>query len=602
MLYKNFLCKLFLLIFILSSFLGILGSFLLEKEKKYLAKVNEEYIPYSDYLKVKNFFEKENKTFHTKGETSKEYIHLESINQLINESLLRQFAKKNGIQASNEEVEKKVFSEEIFLENKVFSKSKFFDFLNRINLSIEEYYKIVENRIIFEKLEKMIEIFSYLLPKEIENLKKIFFQKRIATFLEISNNKEIDEQIVEKKEILSFYNTNKEDFFVPEKFFVEYVEVNLNDIRKKIEILDKEVLKWYEENKKNFYTSERKLYNIIEFKEKEEFKKISEKIRKRNFLDLENYYKIYNLDTENEVIEKKEDQNWIKFVEQSNLKKEGEISKIFYLDKKYYIIFLKKITPSYYVSFNKVKEKIIKFLKEEKSKKEYEKIKKKILEIVFKNSINEEEKNYISLYSKKSNWFDSRNFPIDISNYRIKEFILEKLFFQKNQLPFLNQEKEKLQVLTKVNFERKKLLSIDSVSNIIENKIKRKKFIEKNQKKSEKILENFDNNRSFLESIKKEYKNKLYRKEFEFSEKYYDPIANSVFSIPLLKEKNSYTFSYDKNDNYFLIVLEKIKYRDIDEREEKIFIEKMNKNMHNIYMKVLLSNLRNSAKIKFFKN
>ena len=235
---------------------------------------------------VNNF--KRNKENLTKVELNE--IANETIRNIANRYLILNAAKSMNIKVSNNVLKKKIIDNEVFQnksKNGEFDKNLYLNFVGNNFGNEEKYLEFLENQILIELISKYFEervsypknltknIYNKIEEKrsfQIASIDKIFFRSKLD-----NPNKDILEE---------YYNKNKEKYFFDERRSFSYIYVNLDSLKKNIDVTEDEILNAYEEQKEDFTTPEkRKVVQLFFNNEKlgnESFKKIS----KDNFKEI----------------------------------------------------------------------------------------------------------------------------------------------------------------------------------------------------------------------------------------------------------------------------------------------------------------------------
>ena len=186
-----------------------------------------------------------------------------------------------NIKVSNNVLKKKIIDNEVFQnksKNGEFDKNLYLNFVGNNFGNEEKYLEFLENQILIELISKYFEervsypknltknIYNKIEEKrsfQIASIDKIFFRSKLD-----NPNKDILEE---------YYNKNKEKYFFDERRSFSYIYVNLDSLKKNIDVTEDEILNAYEEQKEDFTTPEkRKVVQLFFNNEKlgnESFKK-----------------------------------------------------------------------------------------------------------------------------------------------------------------------------------------------------------------------------------------------------------------------------------------------------------------------------------------
>jgi len=135
-------------------------------------------------------------------------IIMMALNQAINDELIYQEAKKEGIEATKTEVAKFIRGIEVFKENGKFSKEKYIYFLSQFNISPQLFEELMRKQLSVQHIFTIITLGSYITKNEIKALvtdKQAKIYGKLIIFK--PSNLKISEQ-----EMKEFYEKNKRGF------------------------------------------------------------------------------------------------------------------------------------------------------------------------------------------------------------------------------------------------------------------------------------------------------------------------------------------------------------------------------------------------------
>lgn len=184
----------------------------------------------------------------------------ETMNELIEFKIYLDLAKKYDILIHDLEIKKYIEKQKAFHKFDKFDKEKYLSVLNEMEFSIKEYEDIIKDELMVDKFLKILLIINKDELNIINNLLSI----EDAIKLDIINVEENKEQIFEEKELLDFYNNNKEELFKKKKtFHIKYIELKDNNNS----ISSEEIEKYYKDNYLEKYFNGGKIVQLDEVKE-----------------------------------------------------------------------------------------------------------------------------------------------------------------------------------------------------------------------------------------------------------------------------------------------------------------------------------------------
>jgi peptidyl-prolyl cis-trans isomerase D len=183
-----------------------------------------------------------------------------ALNQVIQQTLLLNYADDLGITALNSEVVEKINEIDNFKQNGVFDKETYFKALQAINKKPTEFEKSIKKEIIISKLTKSLKMPSTNL--ELEALgASLYLQDKIKAKLVDVKNSEID---IKDETLKSYWESHKNDFLSEKSYTIESIKVNADSI----EVDEKSLEEFYNDNKSVFKGSDDKILSFEDAKEK----------------------------------------------------------------------------------------------------------------------------------------------------------------------------------------------------------------------------------------------------------------------------------------------------------------------------------------------
>jgi peptidyl-prolyl cis-trans isomerase D len=197
------------------------------------------------------------------------------LNQLIQQSLLTQLSKDMGIQATDDEIRKKIMSYPVFQKDGQFvgftQYRKILDW-NRIPLA--EFENSLRQEIIMEKVVDVITAGVSVTEDELwENYKNNNDTARLEYVTLGLDKVEWDEE-PDEEELEKYFLENRDAYRIPEKREADYYFIKTEDLKAKVEISESEIESYYDDNTARFKQPEQikasRIYLPFEEQEKED--------------------------------------------------------------------------------------------------------------------------------------------------------------------------------------------------------------------------------------------------------------------------------------------------------------------------------------------
>ena len=275
----------------LSFLVGGMSGYLFSSNDTYAAKVNGEVISQQDFLNRYNQeFEaraqREGEAFMAQSD-SPEFVtalRQSTINRMIDQELLRQYAKELKLGVSDEMIKRAIVTDPNFQVNGKFDNGVYQQVLQQNRLSSDGYAAILRGALTLEQMQSGVANSEFIVPVQAKNTAEVFFQKRSARLATLSLADEMAKQSVSDDEIKAYYEANQKSFVQPEQVKVQYIDLSGSQIEKGIEVKDVEIAQYYQDNKAQFMTQR---LAHIQFANEQDAKAAYDELQKgANFADV----------------------------------------------------------------------------------------------------------------------------------------------------------------------------------------------------------------------------------------------------------------------------------------------------------------------------
>ncbi len=211
--------------------------------------LNQAYAQFSQSMAGKNFNE--------------ELLKKQALEKLISDEVLLQHAENENLVVTDEAARKFVKTLEYFKTDDTFDNKKFKALLAAQQLSPKEFVNRVKKALVMEQFQRSVTESGFVTEKEIEGFFRIQNQKRNVEIISIALVKITDQPT--EQEVENFYQQNQQTFLTEEQASIEYIELSLDNLAKKIESSDEQLQTYYDENKEQYTTKERRKISHILF-------------------------------------------------------------------------------------------------------------------------------------------------------------------------------------------------------------------------------------------------------------------------------------------------------------------------------------------------
>ncbi len=496
--------KILLAIMVLSFALWGVGDILSSGNSQLAAKVGNEKISLDEfYIKFQQTVRDYNQNTNSNLSLKEAYelkLHNLLLQDLIYSRMVNDYAKKRDIYL-NEESLKSVISnlDEFKDSNEIFSNIKYKNFILNNFQSEEAFLSEIENSIFQGIIFESFNADNYINDAIINKLYDYEGEKRtISYFLLNKNEVKID---TNNNLINDYYLDNKSNYLIPEKTIIDFIEVNINDFKRKENINTVEAQDYYNNNIDQYTEEESRNIQFIRFSNESEAYDFYDAVVGKNINNFNEYIKIndFKLSTIEKFTGGTFSNNISEFIFKLDV---NTLSKpISYDDLGFYLFKVNEVNDEKVIDFETVKNEILEYLALEAAYQEFDGtinildellINDYTFDEIVENSVNikvSENIDFEQFVVKlgEENSFLDENTPVGfISEIIIKEniaYIYTVKEKQKSYVPDLEKIREKV-IIDYVAEQKNK--NLDKLSDEILNSIK----IEKENSFSEYVLKN----------------------------------------------------------------------------------------------------------------
>lgn len=190
-------------------------------------------------------------------------LKAQALEKLIKDEVLLQYVHAEGLTATDENIREFIKSLDYFKTDGKFDDSKYKSLLATQRISSNEFVNRVKNALVMEQFQHSIVDSSFATQYDVESYFKIQNQQRDIAYVSVLPQTSTEQP--KEEEIAAYYQQHQNIYQTPEQVSIEYVELSLPEIAKKIEVSDEKLKAFYEEQKDQFSTPERRKISHILF-------------------------------------------------------------------------------------------------------------------------------------------------------------------------------------------------------------------------------------------------------------------------------------------------------------------------------------------------
>ena len=213
----------------------------------YQRDVNKAYEQYSQNLQCMNIDEPT--------------LKAQALQKLIKDEVLLQYVHTEGLVVTDNEARDFIKSLPYFQVDGKFSEKQYKSLLGSQRISSTEFVNRIKNALTMEQFQHSVMDSSFATQFDVESFFKIQNQQRDVDYIIVPVSP-LNEQ-PKSEEITAYYQQHQDLFQTPEQVSVEYVELSLDELSKKVVVTDDKLKAFYEEQKDQYTTPERRKISHI---------------------------------------------------------------------------------------------------------------------------------------------------------------------------------------------------------------------------------------------------------------------------------------------------------------------------------------------------
>ncbi len=520
-------------------------------------------------------------------------IDQQTLGILINEAILKNEFKDFNLVLDDIIIAKEIkeYLPSIYDENNEVIDENLNSFLYNQNLDLESFVDIIRTQTLRDQFENII-------------FRNIDYPKQSLSNINIINNHERKIDLIKlpikefnlninqnEDQIKKYFEENIDTYNAKESRTIEYINIDPKSFIDNVNFSEFEIKEYYENNKNQFEVKEKRSFIQLNFLDKEDAKTLLNEIN-----NAKNYEEIKKIAVNNNVryneYKEIDDRGTLKEIANEAFKlKVNELSEIIESSLAYHIVFIDKIIPSYFVSYDEKKDDINQILKNDYSINYIQDLIEKIDEDLLNNlSINE----IANKYKLKINVIDEGKINDDFGmqeNLIVKKGFQENLNFVSNIYEGHDENSFFILNVVSINPERKQ--DYKTVREKVLEDWNKKEVIDNSLKYINEEINKNNNNNEFIENLRKEF-------DFEIQNL---TIKNNDKTIPYELINNIFNNKVDGIDfihydeKIYISILKSININDDNNNYENLS-PKINNSISNELLKIYFETLMKETNIK----
>lgn len=596
-------------IIIVSFILTGVSGYLIGGSANYAAKVNDQEISRGQFENA--FAGERNRMQQQLGDQFSELaanegymknLRQQTLNRLIDEALLDQYAREIGLSISDDQVKKAIFSTPAFQNNGKFDNTRYNAIVNQMGMTPDQYAQALRNQLTTQQLINAVVGTDFMLKGEADELATLVSQQRVVREAIFDVNALAAKQQASDEEVKSYYEQNKNNFTSPEQFRVSYIKLDAAAMQENA--TDAEIQTYYDQHQDQFTQPQRKRYSVIQTKTEADAKAALDELNKGT--DFATVAKEKSTD----IISAKNggDMGWLEEgttpdeLKNAGLKEKGQLSGVIKSSVGFLVVRLDDITPATTKPLADVRDDIAAKVKQEKALDGFYALQQKVSDAA--SNDNESLAGAEQAAGAKAvttGWFSHDNLPEELNFKPVADAIFGGGLVGENGTPGSNSDiitvdGDRAFVLRVSDHKPEAIKPLDEVKDQITALVKHNKAVQQAKLDAEKLL-------AELKAGKGDEALKTAGLSFgeakTLSRTGQDPISQAAFGLSLpAKDKPSFGIANDMQGNVVVLALDEVKAGTMPEAQKKAMVQGITQNNAQITFEALMSNLRKDAKIK----
>ncbi|HEX9802120.1 MAG TPA: SurA N-terminal domain-containing protein, partial [Gammaproteobacteria bacterium] len=189
---------------------------------------------------------------------SDEMIRGQVLEQLIEQEILVQVARDNGMRIGDSILAQTITGIDAFHEEGRFSNTRYQQLLRAQGMMPGMFEQRVRRDMLAAQYTGGISATSFITDADIDNYLRLQQQQRSVGYLTVASARFSDEVEISEDEIADYYQQQAQEFMQPERVKVDYLELNIDDLAKAITVDETAMRERYEARRINYASDEQR--------------------------------------------------------------------------------------------------------------------------------------------------------------------------------------------------------------------------------------------------------------------------------------------------------------------------------------------------------
>lgn len=526
----------------------------------------------------------------------------QTLNNLIDQLLVQNYLNKLGLNVSDEQIKKVIFSINAFKKNGHFDNEKFVSTLASAGYTPDAYADALRQSLQTEQLTNAIVDSDFMLNNEIQQMVGLVAQKRQIRTTVIDTGKMVKNQHLSEAEIQDYYQLHKQSYQQPDQYQVSYIKLDAEQLQKKPD--QQQLQSWYESHKDDYTRAQRNRYSVIQVKTEQQASDLLKQLQQgADFVALAKQYSV-------DVISSKKggDMGWLEDattpneIKSAHLTTKGQLSSVIKSQFGFLIVRLDDLQPAETQPLDKVRDAVMQKVQHENAINQFYKLQQVVNDAASNDSSSLASAEQASgIKVQQTDWFTKKNVPAALNFDAVKQVIFDGSLLPAKGSAGVNSgtisvEGDRAFVVRISGFRAAEQQPLQKVRDQVVKTLIQQKALEQAQQLAKNIVE----------QLKQGKTNALNDAGLKFSSPQTiersnsDKVATAAFTINLTNAlQTDYSSVINEQGNVVIIALDKIIAGQMAADKQKTMVEGVTSNNAQLLFAALLQQLRQQASIKY---
>lgn len=246
----------FIMVAIAVVFIFYFGYSFTEQETVKVATVNGENITAQEYQKAYTEYltslQEQYKDMWNESLLKALDLENRTLEQIIQQKILVQEAKKLGLEITEKEVQDAIISYEAFKSGGVFDNAKYNAVLSNNRTTAEDFEKSIKQNLLKQKVAQFLTSFLVISDQEVKDLYTYANEKVKVSYVTFSPAEYLSSVVVDKAAMNKYFEAHKENFRIPPKIKISLVSTGTEEFKSQVKVDEDEIKTYYEDNADSF--------------------------------------------------------------------------------------------------------------------------------------------------------------------------------------------------------------------------------------------------------------------------------------------------------------------------------------------------------------